>query len=177
MRKSLLSLFLLFSLFLGTSAQTREEKAKALIRTEFKNNMNDYGSYQPVSYSKLDSLFSSPFEDEKFIKLWIDPVIEALEDLNMPSLKVTSDVTPIIEAVKEDPSKYKEGILPRLEIFKLSQDLMYGMLDKYPTQFLGWKITHKYRAKNQYNATVLFEDEFRFNKEITEIISYKPVNK
>lgn len=179
MRKSFLTMFV-FSVIVANSlmaqSQNRIETAKTLIRTEFKNNMNDYASYQPVSYSKLDSLFTNPYEDEKFVKLWINPVIEALNDLEMPSLKITSDVNPIIEKIKENPSKYKDDILPRLEIFNISQELMYDMIDTFIPEFVGWKIVHKYRAKNLYNATVLHEDEFRFDKGLTKVTSYKPAD-
>lgn len=173
MKKLALLLFFFPLVLFSQTANNRLDKAKALIRQEFKENMNDYASYSPVSYSSLDSLFTSPFEDES-INRTLERTIKAQIKAGAENLEITDDVTPIIEAIEKEPELYKEGALDNCKVYAAYQKILLSELKNFVPEFIGWKLTHKYRAKNTYNATILHEFEFRFDKGMTKILSYTP---
>ena len=49
---------LLIIICIGLIGCSKENKAKSLIKESLSKSMNDYKSYEPVEYSKLDSSFS-----------------------------------------------------------------------------------------------------------------------
>lgn len=175
MKNWILLLLLSFPIIIySQTINKRLEKAKILIRQEFKENMNDYSSYTPVSYGNIDSLFTSPF-DEDHIKSTLESTIKAKIKAGAEDLKITDDVTPIIEAISKEPHLYKDGALEKYEIYSIYQKMLQLEIQNYVPQFIGWKVTHKYRAKNSFNAITLYQYEFRFNKEMTQILSYTPI--
>ena len=55
-------------LILLSACTTPEKKAKKLIESELYLTLNDFKSYEPVSYSSLDSLYSTYEMDSLYIK-------------------------------------------------------------------------------------------------------------
>ncbi len=175
MRRYFLFLLILISLpAFSQQKLTRLEKAKQLIRKEFKETMNDYASYSPVSYGKVDSLFTSPFDDG-IIKIYFDRAFEYREKAGI-TLDMTIDATPIIEAIEKEPEKYKAGVLGHIKLYESYRSMLMESISKYVPEFIGWKLTHKYRTKNIYNAVILKEQEFQFNKEMTELVNIKELD-
>jgi len=95
--KKVLLLTLIIGCFLSCSKPTKEDMAKDLIKKYMIENLNDPKSYEPISFSKLDSI---------------------------------SVVHPVL---------------------------------------LGWRMTHKFRAKNGFGALGIQNMEFFFDKEVTKI--------
>lgn len=153
---------------------TRLEKAKRLIRTELKNTMNDYASYSPVSYGKIDSLFTSPAEDDFYVNSY-SKAIEAKYEAGLGDIEGLPDVSETIKEMEREPNKYKAGSIENWKIYQAKRDLFYSSLQYFHKKFIGWKLIHKYRGKNTYNATILKEQEFRFDKAMTRIIAVKDV--
>jgi len=149
-------------------SQTRTEKAKILIREYFKENMNDYSSYSPVSYGKLDSLFTKIYDDESILSTY-EWTMEAAKDANLTDVDVTYDLTEIIESMETRAHLYKEGAILKWKIYEGRRKILMEFIKLFTPEFIGWEITHKYRAKNQYNATILYNKEFRLNKGMTKI--------
>lgn len=50
-------------------SQSKEEKAKSLIKENMKTSMNDFKSYEAVEFGKLDSTYTSYHNDENYISL------------------------------------------------------------------------------------------------------------
>jgi len=66
MKRIVLLLIAVLAMGSEINAQTRFEKAKVAIRNYLRENLDDYKSYEPVRYSKLDSLFTSIEDDFSF---------------------------------------------------------------------------------------------------------------
>lgn len=175
-----LLIFLATSVTYGQQRNERLDKAKELIDAEFKENMNDYSSYSPVSYSSLDTLYTSIFEDKNFIEFLLMPALKEMEKLNKVftnPIDITYDAEPLIKEIDKDPSKYKEELVLALKTFDNKQKMMLIDIKLFVPEFIGWKLVHKYRSKNEYNALILYEYEFFFNKDMTAITSYSSVKK
>lgn len=177
----LLSLLVIFPYSVLSQTPSNLNKAKALINKEFKENMNDYSSYSPVSFSSLDSLFTSIFDDPNFIELYFNQTIKYMEELNETftnKIDITYDAKTLIKIIEEDSikSQYREVFLSKLKLFDSSQAAMMRKINDFVPEFIGWKLTHKFRAKNAYNATILYEYVFKFDKNITSILSYSSID-
>jgi len=180
----LLALLLLALLLLAVTsicAQTKTEKAKTTIRKELKNRIGDYNSYSPISYSKLDSLFSS-IEDFPPYELTLQYLIEACEKITFTKeISLTTDVKPLIEKLeselKSSGSSELRKILLQLMEFDLWQGKLYESIELFKPEFIGYKIAHSYRAKNKYGGTEIYNYEFHLDKDITKVIKVIPIEK
>lgn len=47
---------------------------------------------------------------------------------------------------------------------------------EFRPQFCGWKMSHKYRAKNGFGAFDISTDVFYFDKELTKIVDVEDNN-
>ncbi len=87
-----------------------------------------------------------------------------------------SDADGLIKVIESAKKQHPEkaiypSILQLLESFKHSQSKILEDMDSFVPEYLGWKITHKYRARNQYNALTLYHAEFHFDENLTGIIN------
>ena len=165
-------------------SQSQESKAQKLVKQHLKETLNDFDSYSSVSYSKLDSLKTKwrlPEELRDDNKKLMD-VAEKLNTSGYKNIKTDHDADTRIKELDEiiayrietkDPDmeamKERENWKQLWIEFKHYQDIIKESKEKFIPQFTGWKITHTYRAKNKYNATILVSQEFSFDKDITQI--------
>ena len=164
-------------------SQSQESKAQKLVKQHLKETLNDFDSYSSVSYSKLDSLKTEwrlpeeLREDSKGLTETADKLnalgysITTHENANERLKELDEIIAYSIE--KKDPDTElakKRNIQKQLWLeYKQHQDVIKDSYNKFVPQFTGWKITHTYRAKNKYNATILVSQEFSFDKDITQI--------
>jgi hypothetical protein len=144
------------------SCNSNEKKAQKLIKEYLSKNLNDVASYESVEFSKLDStvsLFYFSSEGEELTKKQDAANNRAFE-------------LGIEDVLEENPS-----IQDSIKIYKQIEEeckIMYEKKEKeFKGEFNGWRMSHKYRAKNGLGATILNTTDFRFNKELTEITSAK----
>lgn len=57
--------------------------------------------------------------------------------------------------------------------FKHYQDIIYASKKSFQPEFIEWKMTHKFRAKNRMGGTELNELEFQFDKDITKVVKVR----
>lgn len=158
--KKIIYLSLGITVFALFSCNSNEKKAQKLIKDYLSKNLNDASSYESVEFSKLDSTFSNfyfstegqeltekqEFAHNRAFELSIEDVLE--------ENPIIQDSIKIYRKTEEDCKKaYEEKELA------------------YIGEFNGWKMTHKYRAKNGLGATILGTTVFTFNKELTEVKS------
>lgn len=177
MKVIVLLLTILFIPLAGLSQQklSKLDKAKQLIRKEFKETMNDYASYSPVSYGKVDSLFTSVYDDEDCVNSYLRAMKDK-EKAGLHKVEGLPDVSETIKEMKANDRLYKNGAILNWEIYQSSREIFYLFLKNFHPTFIGWKIIHKYRTKNTYNATILKKQEFHFNKEMTTITEIKDLD-
>lgn len=107
--------------------------------------MKDPSSYEPIEFGSLDTLYTSVAADTEYIKL----VKEATEYLQKAVYEDYGSGWGIIGMkLKEKADSIERTFVP---VFK------------------GWKIPHKYRAKNGFGALDISTDIFCFDKGLTKI--------
>lgn len=138
-------------LFCITACNSPEKTAQKLVRDYLKENLKDPSSYQPAKFGQLDSTYSEFVLDEKLIVKEIEPIIEESDRyLNQNNYDKAFD-------------KAEEAAIKRKEMqAKLQADFV--------PEFIGWSISHTYRAKNGFGALDISTDTFYFDKELTKII-------
>ncbi len=124
-----------------------EKTAQKLVKDYLKENLKDPASYSPVEFGRLDSLYTT-FDSQVF------------ED-RFQRAKGEYDV-----AMFEDDFK---ALGVALEKMKQTQSEWEKAEKGFQPQFCGWKMSHKYRAKNGFGALDISTDTFHFNKELTAV--------
>jgi len=171
--KKILSLSLPFAiiiLFL-TSCNNKERKAKILIKEYLKTTMNDYSSYEPMEFSKLDTVYSSYYKDSIYINL------QKLQSNN-------SDYIKHLEETIKEADKFngrigrildRRGIAsePYLKAANIENDRLTKEMRKlrknFKSEMDGFSMVHKMRAKNTMGGIMIYETIFFFNKELTKV--------
>ena len=131
-----------------------EKTAQKLVKDYLNENLKDPSSYLPAEFGHLDSLYTT-FDSQVF------------ED-SFRRAKGEYDV-----AMFEDDFK-ASGLA--LEKMKQTQAEWEKAEKEFRPQFCGWKMSHKYRAKNGFGAFDISTDVFYFNKELTKIVDVEDNN-
>jgi hypothetical protein len=160
--------------------QSPQQTAEKLVAKYLKERLNDWDSYKSVSFSILDSLKSSwtipkHLENDVFR---LRRIADAINALGYNGIGLTNDADYHINIIKKYPredNEYNKKALELWEEYKAIQNRVYKDRDSFVPQFLGWKIIHKYRARNQYNALTLYSEEIHFDKGLTEITGTFPI--
>ncbi len=187
MKRIVLLLIALLAMGSEINAQTRFEKAKVAIRNYLRENLDDYKSYEPVRYSKLDSLFTS-IEDDFSFNVEFDRVHNCTQRLKELGLdlsvnesderidRMIASANSILAQIEAEPNKYVVGAatnfkLQKIELESLKRYNSYlkKAMDNFKPKFVGWKMKHKFRSKNTYGGTTLGEYLFEFDKNIKVI--------
>ena len=188
--KKVILLFVLLPILIASCEQTKEAKAEKVIKKYLKETMDDYASYSPVSFSEL-TMVKTEWELPKELEPEFKKLVEIAEKINKTgySINTTSDANyylkdfiypeeDYVRHIKEEKKK-KETLSRRskqkalwLE-FKHYQDIIYASKKSFQPEFIGWKMTHKFRAKNRMGGTELNKVEFRFDKDITKVIKVR----
>lgn len=173
MRKILLSISLIFLISCSKSPQ---DKALKLIDNNFKNTLNDYNSYELIEISKLDSSFTTPFDNPQFVDSLLK--FEALQQLANES--------------KEDYEKYKgysssyftekrmEALNKAkfyLEKASTSAQFVDNFRDTFKPAFNGWEAVHKFRANNAMGAKIIGLYKWKFNIALDSITEQEDLKK
>lgn len=128
-----------------TACGSPEKTAQKLVKDYLKENLKDPSSYEPIEFGSLDTLYTSVAADTDYIKL----AKEATEYLQKAVYDDYGSGWGIIGMkLKEKADSIERNFVPA---------------------FKGWKMVHKYRAKNGFGALDLSTDIFCFNKELSKV--------
>lgn len=187
--KNIFILLLVIS-FTSCLDESKEGKAKNLIKKHLKETLNDYDNYSAVSYSAVDSLFTKWTLPEE-LRPTVKELAQCAESINQSGYKnitITSDANSFLKDFEKlYDEKYRKNksidFLKKEEKwkqlwteFKHHQDIIEESKKNFKPKFIGWKMTHKYRAKNQYDATILQNRQFSFNEDITQVTGVEVLN-
>jgi hypothetical protein len=128
------------------SCSSPEKKAQNLIKKYLKENINDAKSYESVLFSKLDSVFSYYWElpEYKNNKHHFDIYINLAEHAVSLDLKIANEY---------------------LDSAKSYQEKNRIIQENFQSEFIGWKMSHKFRSKNENGALFLENENFYFDVE------------
>lgn len=163
-------IILLFCLFCA-SCTTPEKEAQKIIKDELYSTMNDFNSYEPISFSGLDSLFSTYEMDSAYIKNE-KLKIKFKELSDFAEIRIKENRTDPEYMSKDgksriDMSIFVANIIYEKEWYKLMRD---SILSNFKPKFIGFKMLHKFREKNSIGATMINERVFYFDEMIKKTI-------
>jgi hypothetical protein len=160
MKKSILLLTILFAL--NSCNKNPQKIAEDNIAKYLAKHLNDPKSYQPDSFGKLDSIFSSFYDTKEGIEL-----MTAYGDLGKDMREVQSKIYSAKSISDLDKIEEQE------KIFSEKRDSISELMDekelKYKGNLTGFRTTHSYRAKNKMGALVLEENAFLLDKDLEVI--------
>lgn len=143
--------------------KSNEEKARELIESQLKANMNDWSSYEFVEISGVDSVFTAFMDSDEG------------KDTQKQLSKLTSKIIeyevnskyPILYGERTQTMKDSIPILKQMED---SLQNAYNTKEKeYKGDFTGYRTTFKFRGNNSLGAKIISSSIYFFNPEITEI--------
>lgn len=160
---------MLFATLLFFSCEkASEDKAKVVIKQYLKENLNDWDSYEPISFSSLDSIFSV---------MEIDPDIIAAESKLKLFDQPFSLSTSMLDTWKEDTVKYAKAYKEELSNWnKLNDSVFYyksivdSLKSNYQPKFEGFIIRHKYRANNENGVKQLYDVNFYLDILLSSVV-------
>ena len=189
MKKVTSILFALLSILITSCSQTNESKAKKVIKEYFKETLDDYDSYSPVSSSEI-AMAKTKWELPKELEPELEKLEEIAKKINQSgynNIDVASDADYFIKDL-DNSSEYShkktldKNMIKKIENwkalwleFKHYQDIIYASKNSFQPEFIGWKMTHKFRAKNRVGGNELNEIEFQFDKDITKVVKARKV--
>jgi hypothetical protein len=148
-------LFVLVTLLaLAGCAKSDNDKASAIVKEWFSNNLNDPSSLEIVSINNVETDSVLNCEDDEDYKLKQDELILAYK---YAKKAIEDDIPNLAKEYEEKAKNYEKELEQMKENFK---------------PYSRGKITTvKYRAKNAFGALTLEEKTFRFDNEMTKIIT------
>lgn len=152
-----------------TQEKIKEDKAKRLAIHELKISMNDWKSYESVSWGKLDTVCNQPpFSN----KVYSDFIVKMFT-YKLDSLKLSDS----LKAISKTDKKYGT-IIDSINHIKIcisnTDKLCWEYLSKY--YLVGYRIKHSFRGNNGYGAKVLNTVQFFFDKSLTKVTKTETLN-
>lgn len=186
MKRILFAIFATFSLVCSAQnlATLQLSKAKDLVRKELKGSLHDFASYEPVMWSSVDSVFSV-IEDDPNICTLIDDLLEKHSKLpgDPSKLSLFADLSSVEAQCKEAYEKSKNldfGVEYQMTClnqwiavsdFNKARVKAEEAINNFKPRFIGWSLSHRFRAKNPLGAKVISEWMFKFDPDIITIQS------
>ena len=164
--------FLIAMALLLITCSSPEKKAQKAIKEELRLTLNDFKSYESVKFGTLDSLFSD---------VTTSPEYEALNTKRESWIKLAdeehkSDQEEIEKALNDGNTHHvpiinEFSLMPRcLDSAKVYSIKIQSVVESYKPRFIGWSMTHLYRAKNLGGNYILANESFYFDKELTKVV-------
>lgn len=167
------ALFLLMTLGLVIGCTSPEKEAQKLITKHLQETLNDWSSYESVSFGDLDSAYTSIYEDSIFQKnaITVQKYLELAKKYN-----TKADVYSDYPSLMSEALMYLAKAKLYIDSAKSYQDKGNSMIASFCPAFKGYSVTHTYRANNTIGAKVITKEIYTFNPEITEIVNIEQIN-
>jgi len=128
-----------------SGCSTPEKKAQQAVTNYLKENLNDWKSYEPIEWSYYDSSFSN-YDDEFTILKSQLKLLQSKADLSLSLADLTA-------------YKQQKDSVNNLSIFLDSARV------NFKPSFNGYRIQHKFRAKNYQGNYIINERLFHVYKD------------
>lgn len=169
-------------LVLLVSCSSNEDKANRLIKKEMKKTLFIADSYEPVE-TQLDSAFA-PFDNPELFDFF--QYSEELEKVKLDIKHAKSSMSIWSESysslgesqfVKNEYEEARREYEQAVAREKTLTDIMMNKATKLkkmlesPSEFIGYKAVHSYRAKNNAGQVLLGKNIFFFDPEIEHVLA------
>ena len=192
-------LFIATSILLSACSETLNDKAEELIEKDMKQTLVNPSSYDGVE-TKTDSAFA-PYDDPQIFSLFVDIAREnvsintieqsiaelktnmenAEKGMSLAKMKNDASYKKKYDEFKryyEECKKQIESIEPQMEVItdriKEKVDKM-NELSSAPRQFIGYKSTHRYSAKNKEGKELADSCYYLFDKNMSKVVLSLPL--
>jgi len=156
----------LMAVCLFSCSPSKEDRAKKLIKEYMMENLKDPSSYQPVSFSKMDSVYSSYLETEEYEKLYGKNGLQSIFKMKSMEFEAQSSVA----ETKKETVRLLDSALYYSKKYDELESVYSEKVNSYQgKEFIGWSLNLKYRAKNSFGGLDFGEKYFRFDKDVTKI--------
>lgn len=146
------------------SCSSPEQKAKKAIKEYLKYTLNDFKSYEPVSFGKIEVAYSN-YEDSPIVKQYFDEAEKFLEKAKENNEEADNwgyEHT----IIRDSYRKQANEALDRAD--KIMQKVDSIKLHFVPT-VIGQKMTHMFRARIPAGGYKLNDYIFYFDKEFSKV--------
>lgn len=155
-------LLLLSAIIFAAACSSPQKDAESLIKKFMKENLNDPKSYEIVEFTEIDSLWtntdrlSSDFEFEA-------GSMERNHQHMLDMFEITND------------RQYLDSAKIIMDKWDLAIKDIKKTIAEFEPEFKGFRVYHKYRAKNAMGATTLSIMELHLNPELTKIVGHQEI--
>ena len=181
MKNFLLLILIIISVF---GCQSKEEKAIELIKNDMFKVLYDFNSYEPIE-TQIDSAFNSIYTDSLMLALAynLNHLLEAAEkylsekesaerDMRIWENNYSVYARQKFNEAKNDVDESLEKMQASLEIIENLSSQMQKRKEQISSDFCGWKVVHKFRAKTKGGLSDIGNYMYIFDDKITAI-NYK----
>lgn len=153
---------------------SNEKRAKDIIDHQLQVSLHDYDSYESVEFGTLDSTFSSVSDLSEY-----NNAISKAENFKEQGKSKIEDAN----LYGQFESMYRKQIEYARDGKALLDSAMYYLkiaekIDStFVPEFVGWEMTHTFRANNANGNKVIAHRKFYFDKEISRIIGEENLDK
>lgn len=155
-------LFIIAFAFVGCTSP--EKKAQKLIKEYLKTSMLDWESYEPVSFGQLDSVLTTPLDNEVYYAALLK---ESRFSSDFDTAKIHFDIY-----IGLDDKRASEE-LANMKIYADSMEYYSHIMDNIESEFTptlkGWSMTHTFRGNNALGNKTISTHRFYFDIPLTEL--------
>lgn len=182
MRKSLITLIgYLLILVVAFVSCSKEEKAKKLVIEHYRLSLHDFSSFEPVQWFSLDTLMSTPYLSDSLYRAKYDEAELLLIDYQETAEDLKSIVDEIeiytglssfsykIRNLREEARALMKKANKEEEQIDILKALFDSIERNFIPEYIGHKLSLKYRAKTLGGNYKLSSNTFFFDKKITQI--------
>lgn len=164
------ALFLMIVLGALIGCSSPEKSAQKLIVKHLKETLNDWKSYESVSFGVLDSAYTSVLENDHFIVAHhrCDSLLKSAKEYTEKMISASNQWEIV---------SYKNRVESDLSMAKNYSNLAHHIDSMFVPEFKGWEMIHAYRANNSLGAKIIVKEKYIFDPEITKIIKTEKVDR
>lgn len=153
--KKYLCMILIFAIGCTSKPElTFDQKADTLIRHHLDSVLNDPKSYQPVQFTKIDTLFTDIYDESN--------------SYNIPESGDSRRLIDLIENFNLYEKRVANGYYDNLN--KINQRVIDSLKKAYNPKVRGYYVEHTYRATNGFGALTKHTTGFDLDTSLTKVI-------
>lgn len=146
---------------------SNERRAKQIIEHQLKVSLHDYDSYELVEFGTLDSAFSSASD----LPEYKDAFNKAINFKEQGESKIDdANIYGQFESMHKKQIQYAQWGKALLDSAMYYLKIAEKIDSTFVPKFVGWEMTHTFRANNANGIKVIAHRKYYFDKEITRIV-------
>ena len=165
------------------SCQSREEKIADLIKKEMFKTLYDFESYEPIETSKLDSAYTTIYQDPiirgRAIEIiatmeignkYIKECEEHVRTIEIWGDSYTTRARNKVNEAREELSKSVAVLEKIVQTVAAAQKVIKEESEKFVPSFMGWSVIHEFRCKTKGGNFDIGKYKYVFTPKLDEIL-------